>query len=92
MKASLFSFVILTAATSFITQYTSKTYISNNMSCIFRLLDKMSCLFKNLNVLIFNDISKNSSFGPFYTEDMSGTICDALNGSVHLRIKKGSCF
>lgn len=90
MKASLFSSVILTAATSFITQYTKqKTVYIEQHELYIQVMDKMSCLFKNLNVLIFNDISKELvPFWPFYTEDMSGTICDALNGMCALENKK----
>lgn len=90
MKASLFSSVILTAATSFITQYTKqKTAYIEQHELYIQAMDKMSRLFKSLNILIFNDISKELvPFWPFYTEDMSSAICDALKGMSALENKK----
>lgn len=79
-KGSIFSSVVLAAATSFITQHTKKktAYIEQHELYI-QTMDKMSVLFKQLNALVFNDLSKEFvPFWPFYIDNMGNSFCDRL--------------
>lgn len=88
MKLSIFTSIALSLVTSFISQYNkNKTmYLAKHEQYI-RIMGKMSDLFKELYILLFNDNRKSCvPFWPFFLRNMNDEVYSTLNAMEEFEI------
>lgn len=80
IKSSVFTSVILSAATSFITQYHKQKYVFHQQHNAYTtVMEKASRLYKDLVSLVCDsDVREQVPFWPFYTQDMRRSALDSF--------------